>query len=168
MKVHLLERRQGSPFPPRAFAFYADALNLEAIAPPWLAFRVATPGPIAMGAGTLIDYRLRLHGVPIRWRTRIEAWDPPRRFVDVQVRGPSALWEHTHTFEPVEDGTLIGDRVDYALPYGPLGALAHVAFVRRDLRRIFDYRREAVAALLAQPAEAARPRSRSASSDASE
>lgn len=146
MKVHLLERRQGSPFPPRAFAFYADALNLEAIAPPWLAFRVATPGPIAMGAGTLIDYRLRLHGVPIRWRTRIEAWDPPRRFVDVQVRGPSALWEHTHTFEPAgDDAVAIGDRVRYALSIGVLGRLAHALFVRRDLERIFDYRRLTVA-----------------------
>jgi ligand-binding SRPBCC domain-containing protein len=150
VKVHVLERRQRLPLPAaRAFAFYADALNLEAITPPWLGFRVATPGPIAMGAGTLIDYRLRLHGVPIRWRTRIVAWEPPRRFVDVQLRGPYALWEHTHTFEPAgDDAVVIADRVRYALPLGVLGRLAHSVFVRRDLERIFDYRHQAVAEAL--------------------
>ena len=146
----MLERSQRLELPAgRAFAFYADALNLEAITPPWLAFRVTTPGPIVMGAGTLIDYRLRLHGVPVRWRTRIETWQPPARFVDVQVRGPYALWEHTHAFEPAgEDGVVIRDRVRYALPFGPLGRLAHALFVRRDLERIFDYRRLAVAEVL--------------------
>lgn len=150
MKVHLLERRQRLALPAaRAFAFYADALNLEAITPPWLAFRIATPRPIAMGPGTLIDYRLRLHGVPIRWRTRIEAWEPPRRFVDVQLHGPYALWEHTHTFEPAgDDAVVIADRVRYALPFGVLGRLAHALFVRRDLERIFDYRHRAVAEAL--------------------
>jgi ligand-binding SRPBCC domain-containing protein len=147
VKVHVLERRQRLALPAaRAFAFYADALNLEAITPPWLGFRVATPGPIAMSAGTLIDYRLRLHGVPMRWRTRIVAWEPPRRFVDVQLRGPYALWEHTHTFEPAgDDAVVIADRVRYALPFGVLGRLAHGLFVRRDLERIFDYRHLAVA-----------------------
>jgi hypothetical protein len=152
VKVHVLERRQRLALPAaRAFAFYADALNLEAITPPWLAFRVATPGPIAMGAGTLIDYRLRLHGIPIRWRTRIVTWEPPRRFVDVQLRGPYVLWQHTHTFEP--DGphaVIVRDRVRYALPLGPLGRLAHALFVRRDLERIFDYRERAVAYALAR------------------
>jgi ligand-binding SRPBCC domain-containing protein len=150
VKVHVLERRQRLGLPAaRAFAFYADALNLEAITPPWLAFRVATPRPIAMRAGALIDYRLRLHGIPIRWRTRIEAWEPPRRFVDVQLRGPYALWEHTHTFEPAgDDAVVISDRVRYALPLGVLGRLAHALFVRRDLERIFDHRQRAVAEAL--------------------
>jgi hypothetical protein len=152
VKVHVLERSQRLALPAeRAFAFYADALNLEAITPPWLAFRVTTAGPIEMRPGALIDYRLRLHGIPVRWRTRIEAWEPPRRFVDVQARGPYALWEHTHTFEP--DGphaVVIRDRVRYALPFGPLGRLAHAVFVRRDLERIFDYRRRAVADALAR------------------
>lgn len=152
VKVHVLERNQRLALPAaEAFAFYADALNLEAITPPWLAFRVATAGPVAMRCGTLIDYRLRLHGVPIRWRTRIVAWEPPERFVDVQLRGPYALWEHTHTFEP--DGAhavVIRDRVRYALPFGALGRLAHALFVRRDLERIFDYRRRAVACALAR------------------
>jgi ligand-binding SRPBCC domain-containing protein len=132
--------------PARAFDFYGDALNLEPLTPPWLHFEVTTPMPIEMGAGTLLDYRLRLHGVPIRWRTRIDVWEPPHRFVDSQVRGPYALWEHTHTFEPAGDGgTLIRDRVRYAIPYGPLGGLADALFVRRDLARIFDYRQQAVA-----------------------
>lgn len=147
MKVHLLECRQRLALPAAsAFAFYADALNLEAITPPWLAFRVATAGPIVMDAGAVIDYRMRLHGVPIRWRTRIETWEPPHRFVDVQLRGPYALWEHTHTFEPSgDDAVVIRDRVRYSLPFGMLGGLAHSVFVRRDLERIFDYRRRAVA-----------------------
>ncbi len=128
----------------RAFAFYTDALNLEPMTPPWLHFRLTTPGPLALEAGTLLDYRLRLHGFPVRWRTRIEAWEPPVRFVDVQDRGPYSLWEHTHLFEEDGEGsTAITDRVRYAIPLGPLGALAHRAFVRRDLERIFDYRREA-------------------------
>jgi ligand-binding SRPBCC domain-containing protein len=145
--THVLKREQ---LVPRrigdVFDFYGDALNLERITPPWLGFEVTTPKPIEMGVGTLIDYRLKLHRVPVRWRTRIEAWEPPRRFVDAQVKGPYALWEHTHTFE--EDGpeaTIIRDRVRYSIPFGPLGELADRFLVRRDLKRIFDYRRDAVA-----------------------
>jgi ligand-binding SRPBCC domain-containing protein len=150
-RVHLLEREQRVELSrERAFEFYGDAHNLEAITPPWLGFEVTTPGPIEMGPGTGIEYRLKLHGVPVRWRTRIEVWEPPTRFVDVQVSGPYALWEHTHEFEPATGGTvLIRDRVRYALPLGPLGELAHRLFVRRDVERIFDYRREAVAVRLA-------------------
>ncbi|HVD40050.1 MAG TPA: SRPBCC family protein [Solirubrobacterales bacterium] len=145
--VYVLERTQTVSSPiAEVFDFYGDARNLERITPPWLGFEVTTPGPIEMGVGTLIEYRLRLHRVPVRWRTRIEAWEPPRRFVDVQVKGPYSLWEHTHEFE--EDGpeaTVIRDRVRYAIPFGPLGELAERVLVRRDLRRIFDYRRDAVA-----------------------
>jgi ligand-binding SRPBCC domain-containing protein len=145
--IHILERRQRVELSiDEAFGFYGDAHNLERITPPWLGFEVTTPAPIEMGVGTLIEYRLRLHRVPIRWRTRIEVWEPPRRFVDVQIRGPYALWEHTHRF--AEDGpgaTVIEDRVRYALPFGPLGALANRLLVQRDLRQIFDYRRDAVA-----------------------
>lgn len=115
--------------------------------PPWLHFRVTTPRPITMGPGTLLDYRLRLHGVPIRWQTRIETWEPPVRFSDTQVRGPYSLWEHTHEFELAgEGGCTMRDTVRYAIPYGLLGELAHRLFVRRDLERIFDYRRDAFAA----------------------
>jgi ligand-binding SRPBCC domain-containing protein len=146
-RIHLLEREQRIGLPrERVFEFFGDALNLEAITPPWLGFEVTTPRPIAMGPGARIDYRLRLHGVPVRWQTRIEVWEPPIRFVDVQVRGPYSLWEHTHEFEDEGGTTLIRDRVRYSLPLGPLGELAHRAIVRRDLARIFDHRREAVSA----------------------
>jgi hypothetical protein len=148
VRVHLLERSQRVPLNVEdAFAFYGDADNLEQITPPWLRFRIHDPPP-ALSAGACLEYSLVLHRFPIRWTTQIDIWEPPHRFVDFQVRGPYRLWEHTHTFEPVEGGTLLIDRVRYAIPYGPLGMLAHVAFVRRDLRRIFDYRRDAVAALL--------------------
>lgn len=144
--MRLLERSQRVGVPvEQAFAFYGDAVNLEPLTPPWLRFEVITPGPIALGAGALLEYRLRLHGVPIRWQTRIETWEPPHRFVDTQARGPYALWEHTHLFERDGDGaSVIHDRVRYAIPYGPLGALADRLFVRRDLRRIFDFRAQAV------------------------
>jgi ligand-binding SRPBCC domain-containing protein len=146
-RVHILEREQRVEAPiADAFAFYGDAHNLERITPPLLGFEVITPRPIEMGAGTLIEYRLRLHRVPVRWRTRIEAWEPPRRFVDVQIKGPYSLWEHTHTFE--EDGpgaTIIRDRVRYSIPFGLLGEIADRLLVRRDLKQIFDYRRDAVA-----------------------
>jgi ligand-binding SRPBCC domain-containing protein len=146
MTPFVLERAQRVAMPAdQVFAFYADARNLEAITPPWLRFRVLTPGAIAMREGALIEYRLRLHGIPLRWRTRIAVWEPPLRFVDVQVRGPYALWEHTHSFVAIDDGVEIRDRVRYALPLGVLGRLAHALLVRRDLERIFDFRANAVA-----------------------
>ncbi|HEX8052782.1 MAG TPA: SRPBCC family protein [Thermoleophilaceae bacterium] len=143
-----LEREQHLPGEPdEVFPFFADALNLERITPPWLGFRVTTPGTIEMGPGTLIEYRLRLHRVPVRWLTRIEVWEPPERFVDTQVRGPYRVWRHEHRFAPAPGGgALMRDRVDYELPLGPLGDLAHALIVRRDLARIFDHRHSAVAA----------------------
>jgi ligand-binding SRPBCC domain-containing protein len=151
MTVHVLERRQRVPVPAeRAFAFFSDARNLEAITPPWLRFRVLTPGAIEMRPDALIEYRLRLHGIPLSWLTRIEVWEPPHRFVDVQLNGPYALWEHTHTFAPDgADAVVISDRVRYALPLGRLGELARRLFVRRDLDRIFDHRMRAIAGRLA-------------------
>jgi ligand-binding SRPBCC domain-containing protein len=148
MTTHLLERTQHIPRPrAEVFAFFADAHNLERITPPSLRFRILTPAPIAIGEGTLIDYRLSLFGVPFRWRTRIEAYQPGVRFVDVQLRGPYRRWHHTHTFEDAPGGTLMRDRVEYQLPLGPLGGLAHAVVVRRQLRVIFDHRREVIARL---------------------
>lgn len=146
-RVHVLQRRQRLELPAeRAFEFFAQARNLAVITPPWMGFDVITPEPIEMRPGALIDYRLKLHGVPVRWRTRIEVWEPPVRFIDVQVSGPYALWEHTHTFErDGEQGVVIGDHVRYAIPLGLLGRIAHAAFVKRDLERVFDYRERAVA-----------------------
>jgi ligand-binding SRPBCC domain-containing protein len=145
----------------QTFELFADAFNLEALTPPLLRFRVLTPAPIELGVGTLIEYQLRLHGLPVRWLTRIEAWEPPRRFIDSQVRGPYELWHHTHEFEPDGDGTLIRDRVRYRIGFGRLGELAHRAFVRRDLERIFDYRQEAIGRLITGPSPDGSPRPQS-------
>ena len=151
MKVRVLEREQVLDAPPGAvFPFFADARNLEAITPPLLRFRVVTPGPIEMRRGTRLRYRLRLHGVPVGWDTVIAEWDPPRRVVDVQVRGPYAIWHHTHAFEPCGDGrTLMRDTVRYAIGFGPLGELAHRLVVQRDLDAIFYFRARTVPGLLA-------------------
>jgi ligand-binding SRPBCC domain-containing protein len=151
MKVHQLERSQRLPRPPgEVFELFADARNLEAITPAWLRFRIVAPGAVEMAPGALIEYRLRLHGLPIHWLTRIERWEPGRRFVDVQVKGPYRLWHHTHEFEPDgEEATIVHDRVRYALPLGPLGELARRAFVGRDLDRIFDHRLASVSKVMA-------------------
>ena len=146
---HILLREQvvrGTP--EEVFEFYANAANLEQITPEWLGFRIVSAQPIEMAPGTLIEYRLRLHGVPVRWLTRIETWEPGERFVDVQVEGPYRLWHHTHSFEPHDDGTRVRDEVRYALPLGPVGALAHRLFVRRDLERIFDFRHASVSKVM--------------------
>ena len=130
------------------FDFFARAGNLERITPPWLGFALLTPEPVAIGAGTLIEYRLHLHRIPLRWLSRIDVWEPRREFVDVQVEGPYRLWHHRHEFHAVPGGTRVCDHVSYALPLGPIGALAHTALVKRDLARIFDFRQAAVARLL--------------------
>ena len=141
-----------------AFEFFSRAENLEAITPPLLSFRIVTPGPIEMAAGTEIRYRLRLHGIPVSWLTRIEEWDPPHGFVDRQISGPYGLWHHTHSFEPWgDDGerTRMTDLVRYGHRLGPAGTIAEHALVHRDLERIFDFRRDAIPALLrGEPAAA--------------
>lgn len=142
--MQVLERVQQLGAPPElVYPFFGEARNLEQITPPLLRFEVVTPEPIEMRPGTLIEYRLRLHGVPVRWRTEIREWQPPHRFVDVQLKGPYRVWHHTHTFSPDgEGGTVMRDTVRYALPFG--GGIA-LGLVRRDLREIFDYRATAVA-----------------------
>lgn len=127
--------------PEELFPFFADAGNLDAITPPWLHFRILTPRPIAMKMGALIDYQLRVRGLPLRWRTLIKEWEPPHRFMDEQVRGPYRQWVHEHTFEPRDGGTLVRDRVRYAVPFD---WLVHRWFVRRDIEGIFQFRGEAL------------------------
>lgn len=147
--VYRLEREQFLPHPTdEVFEFFAQARNLERITPPWLNFELLTPEPIILGPASLIEYRLRLHRIPLRWTSCIDEWDPGRSFVDRQLRGPYRLWRHRHTFEPVPAGTLVRDRVDYSLPLGRLGILAHGLFVRHDLERIFAFRRQAVESVL--------------------
>lgn len=121
----------------RLFEFFADAFQLETLTPGWLHFSVLNQPPIRIARGTLIDYRLRLHGLPIRWQSAISEWEPPVRFVDEQTRGPYRRWHHEHQFEVVDDGTLCHDIVDYQV-YG--GSLINTFFVRRDLLKIFRFR----------------------------
>jgi ligand-binding SRPBCC domain-containing protein len=150
--VHVFRREQVLDAPPSAvFSFFADARCLEAITPPLLRFRLLTPEPIAMGAGTFLQYALRIHGVPVRWDTLIQEWEPPHRFVDVQVRGPYRLWHHTHEVVAVDGGaaSLMRDTVRYAVGFGVLGEVARRALVARDVEAIFAYRAQRVPDLVA-------------------
>jgi ligand-binding SRPBCC domain-containing protein len=149
-RIHRLERSQRIEQPlTQVFAFFADAANLEAITPRFLRFRMLTPSPIEMRVGACIDYEIALLGVPMRWRTRITAWEPGVRFVDEQESGPYALWRHSHTFEAQGNATLVRDVVEYTEPFGPLGRIAHTLFVARTLDRVFDFRRGATERALA-------------------
>lgn len=142
MKTFTLTNELWLPAPPwDVFPFFADAFNLERITPPMLRFRVLTAPPIAMGVGTLLDYRVRLRGIPMRWQSEITAWEPPHRFVDEQRRGPYRLWVHEHTFAAQDGGTVARDMVRYAVPGG---GLVQRLVVGPDLRRIFEYRSAAL------------------------
>ena len=148
MTAHVLERRQLVPRPvEEVFAFFSEAVNLARITPKWMNFRILEPRPAQIKAGTRLNYVIGWHGLPLRWTTEILAWSPPRMFVDVQLRGPYRVWHHTHTFEPVDGGTLMTDVVRYQLPLGPIGALIHQWKVRKDVEAIFDHRRDCIACL---------------------
>jgi ligand-binding SRPBCC domain-containing protein len=123
--------------PAEIFPFFADAKNLATVTPPWLHFEILTPGRIEMGIGTLIDYRISLHGIPLRWRTKITAWEPPFRFVDEQVKGPYRRWIHEHRFAESGAGTLCHDQVRYAILGGPI---VQRLLVEPDVKRIFAFR----------------------------
>lgn len=123
------------------FAFFSRPENLQSITPDWLNFNVLSAGPQPVRKGTRIRYRLRVHGVPVRWTSEIAAWEPPHKFVDIQVRGPYKLWRHTHVFAAEGNSTRIRDEVLYELPFGPLGALVHWLMVRRDVEKIFAFRK---------------------------
>lgn len=138
MKIHEL-RRELRLARPRSeiFPFFADAANLEVLTPPSLKFHILSPGPIHMQAGTLIDYRIVIRGLPVRWRSEITVWEPPCRFVDEQRRGPYRLWRHEHQFKEEHGKTIISDRVEYAVPFD---FLTHRWFVRPEIESIFDFR----------------------------
>jgi hypothetical protein len=140
--------------------FFERPENLQAITPGWLSFQILTPSPVSMHEGAVIDYRLRLFGLPVAWRTRITRHEPGVAFVDEQERGPFALWRHLHEFHAHPAGTLVLDRVDHRPPLGALGTLAELVFVQRLVERTFRFRQERIAALLegpASPAQAAWP-----------
>jgi ligand-binding SRPBCC domain-containing protein len=149
MRVYRLIRKQ---FVPRAlkevFPFFEAPENLARITPRAMGFEILTPPPVVMREGALIDYTIRILGVPVRWTSLIADYEPPHRFVDVQLRGPYTYWHHTHTFEESEGGTIIRDDVRYVIPFGWLGGLVHALVVRRRLTDIFDYRRSAIELIL--------------------
>ncbi|MFM2125463.1 MAG: hypothetical protein RL328_1914 [Acidobacteriota bacterium] len=150
MSKHTIRREIWLPHSrEEVFEFFSAARNLEQITPPLLKFEVLTPEPIPMGEGTLIDYRLRVHGLPLRWRTKITRWNPPYQFADIQLKGPYKLWDHTHTFLEENGGTRMIDEVVYELPFGPLGDLVHALSVRRDVEEIFRYRNSVIGSLFA-------------------
>jgi hypothetical protein len=149
MKTYLLERKQIIPrSKSETFDFFSDAFNLERITPHFLGFRILTPRPIKMATGTIIEYELAIYGIPVKWRTLIESWLPEDRFVDTQIKGPYRLWRHTHTFEELgPNSTLVTDTVQYGIPFGPIGRLAHWLFVGKTLDKIFNYRASVIAEL---------------------
>lgn len=134
--------------PAAAFAFFKDPRNLARITPPWLGFRIIGTEPLEMRLGAEIQYRIRVAGIPLTWKSLITDYDPPFAFTDKQIAGPYRLWLHRHEFHEAPQGTLVSDRVDYALPFGGLGRIVHRLFVERRLRAIFDYRSEALARIL--------------------
>lgn len=145
MKTHTFQTETWLSLPPdQVFPFFADAKNLDRITPPWLQFQILTPSPISINVGTILEYRLKWRWLPLRWRTEITDWEPPIRFVDKQIRGPYKLWRHEHTFISQNGGTLMRDRVDYAVPGWILEPIIHALLVGPDVRKIFDYRKVTV------------------------
>jgi hypothetical protein len=158
MVLYTLKREQHFERPLReVFSFFSKPENLVLITPKKLAFNILTPTPISMRDGALVDYTINLRGLRVRWTTIIAHYDPPHSFVDVQLRGPYAYWHHTHSFTEVKGGTLMTDEVRYALPFGPIGAIAHDLWVRRELMKIFEYRRRVLAERF-KPAAPRKPR----------
>ncbi len=149
MAEHILIRSLTLNLPRKeVFDFFADARNLERITPPELNFHITTPQPFEIKQGTLLDYKLKLRGIPIRWRTEISIWNPPHSFTDRALKSPYKQWIHRHTFTELDENkTLIEDEVKYRLPLAPVGNLAHW-IVRRELNYIFDFRQKAVAEIL--------------------
>jgi ligand-binding SRPBCC domain-containing protein len=129
------------------FDFFSQAVNLEKITPPWLKFKILTSEPIKMEIGTIIDYRLSLYGFPINWRTKITHWDPPHRFIDSQLKGPYKQWIHEHSFSEVEGGCLMQDKVEYQIHGWIISSLIDYLFVRKDIERIFSFRKIQIEAL---------------------
>lgn len=150
MKTYQIHRQQIIPRPVNdVFAFFGEAGNLERITPIWLRFQVRSPQPIRMKQDARIDYLIRWRGLPMRWRTRILVWQPIKKFVDVQEKGPYRLWQHTHVFEACAEGTRMIDHVRYALPFGGFGRGLHRLWIRNDLESVFDYRQRQIQAIFA-------------------
>lgn len=145
MKPYPLRREQIVKRPiEEVFAFFEKPLNLARITPDSVGFEILTPPPIVMKAGLVLDYTIKVFGMRVHWTTIITEYEPPHRFTDVQLKGPYEFWHHTHSFEAIADGTLMTDDVSYLIPLGPLGRIVHSVAVKRQLKRIFDYRTAAI------------------------
>ncbi len=152
--MYILRREQWIERPiDEVFSFFADAHNLEEITPPWVGFKILSMSTDSIEEGTTIRYHLRLHGIPVHWWTEICDWNPPHCFVDEQTKGPYKLWRHTHRFEAHGNRTKMIDEVQYSLPSGILGRIVHSVKVRKDVSRIFDYRRERIEGLFGHSGE---------------
>jgi ligand-binding SRPBCC domain-containing protein len=145
MYYELTDRFEVASSPQAVWSFFSNAANLPLITPPWLNFSVATSNPETIECDALLDYTIKWAGIPLRWRTRMIDWSPRRQFIDLQIKGPYTLWHHQHTFEPTAAGVLCSDRVIYKLPLGIIGRMAHALMVRRQLLKIFRYRRKVIA-----------------------
>jgi ligand-binding SRPBCC domain-containing protein len=149
MKTYWLRKTIWLPQPrAKVFEFFSNPGNLDRLTPAWLNFAIVTPASSKMNQGTLLDYRLRIRGIPVRWQSEIAVWEPPRRFVDRQTKGPYSLWIHEHTFEERDNGTLVGDNVEYAVPGG---RIVQQFLVAPDIERIFDYRHKMLDELFNPP-----------------
>jgi len=155
MELYHLERSQILALPlAETFTFFADPRHLNAITPGFVHFKFLRDPPSVLQGGSVLLYRIRLFGVPFRWQSVIEVWDPPTRFVDLQVKGPYAYWRHIHEFEDAgERRTRARDRIDFAMPLGPLGGAAYRLFVARMLARIFDFRAQRLDSILGAAAD---------------
>ena len=149
MKTYWLRKTIWLPQPrAKVFEFFSNPGNLDRLTPAWLNFAIVTPASGKMNQGALLDYRLRIRGIPVRWQSEIAVWEPPRRFVDRQTKGPYSLWIHEHTFEERDNGTLVGDNVEYAVPGG---RIVQKFLVAPDIERIFDYRHKMLDELFNPP-----------------
>ncbi len=126
------------------FEVFENPYNLAKITPPSLNFQVVSKEHVEMRKGAEIDYVIKWLGLPIKWKTVIEEYQPPYLFVDRQEKGPYSLWRHQHTFEETPEGTRVADHVDYVLPLGSLGSIAHAVMVKRQLLEIFEFRQKAL------------------------
>ena len=143
--TYTLEQTQNIPKPiEEVFDFFSRAENLETLTPDTLSFKILTPLPIEMKVGTLIDYRIKISGIPVKWRTEITEWHRNVSFRDVQHWGPYKKWDHRHFFEKIPGGTRMKDLVEYQMPLGPLGWVVHWVRVRRQLKDIFEFRRSKI------------------------
>jgi uncharacterized protein (TIGR01777 family) len=146
-----LQKKCWLPFPiQEVFKFFSEASNLERITPPWLGFHILSQSTKDIKHGTTIDYRLKIHGIPILWRSEISSWNPPNEFTDIQLKGPYRIWKHTHRFSELGNGTLMEDRVLYQIPMGYLGKLVAGKYVKKDIFKIFTYRNTKVIDLLSE------------------